>query len=220
MQKPRSTPKTQATEALRIARLQTKKARADLMASDAVPDDLRLGWETAIAASSIKGGRVAFFGGTRKKLEANLTKAGVPLSVIAEFERMGLVLFYSPIGRGGSGYIFVSSQIPKCYPDVYTVEQKRIALSLIDKHQGELQPYEHTAAVYAVACSFAMPGGQLRFALNDLLLFLDVYCSPDFIKFKELIECWKAEGVIKNLLGVPHHLMFDYNYLTGDWGLS
>lgn len=220
MQKPRLMPKTQAAEAQRIARLQNKIARADLLASEAVPDELRLGWETAVAASSIKAGRVAFFGGARKKLEASLTKAGVPLSVISEFERMGLMLFYSPIGSGGAGYIFVSLQFPKSYPDEYTVEQKRIALNLIHKHEAELQPYEHTGAAYAVACSFAIPGGQLRFSLNDLLLFLDVYCSPEFIKFQEVIERWKADGVIKNLLGVSHHLMFDYNYLTGDWGLS
>lgn len=220
MQTPRSTAKTQAIEAQQLARLQNKTARADLLASDAVPDELRLGWETAVAASSIKGGRTAFFGGTRKKLEASLIKAGVPLSVIAELERMGLILFYSVIGRGSSAYIFVSLQFPKSYPDEYTAEQRRIALALIDKHECELQPYEHTTAVYAVACSFAIPGGQLRFSLGDLRLFLDVYCSPEFIRFQEVIERWEVEGVIKKLLGEPHYLMFDYNYLTGDWGLS
>lgn len=204
--------------ALRLARLQNKTARADLLASEAVPDELRLGWETAVAASAIKGGRTAFFGGTRKRLEAKLIKADIPISVIAEFERLGLMLFYSTIRGGYSNYIFVNLQFPKSYPDEYTVEQRQVALKLLDKHQGELQPYEYTAAVYAVACSFAIPGGQLRFSLGDLLLFLDVYHTPEFIKFQGVIKRWQDEGVIKKLIGVSHYLMFDYNYLTGDWG--
>jgi len=217
MQRPRSPAMNRANEAQRIVRAQNKAARADLLASDAVPDELRLAWETAILVSSIKGGQAAYFGGTLRKLKASFIKAEVPLSDIDELERMGLILFYSPIGRGGVGYLFVSLQFPKTYPDEYTAEQKRIALALIDKHESQLQPYEHTAAIYAVSCSFAIPGGQLRISLNDLYLFLDVYHTPDFSKFQEVIERWKVQGIIKKLLDVPHHVMFDYNYLTGDW---
>lgn len=218
MQKHNSKARSSEAEAQRITRQKNKAARAALLASDAVPDELRPGWEIAVAASSIKGGPTAFFGGSLKSLKVSLTKADMPLSVIWELERMGLLMLYSQIGRGGAGYIFVSLQFPITLPDEYTAEQKRIALSLIDKHQDELQPYEHTAAVYAVACSFAIHGGQLRLNINDLLLFLDVYHTSDFSKFQELIELWKADGIIKELLDTPYFVMFDYNYLTGDWG--
>lgn len=217
MQNPGSNAKAHAA-ALRLTRLHNKAARADLMASEAVPDKLRPGWEAAVAASAIKNGRVAFFGSTRRRLEAKLIKADVPLSVISEFERLGLILFYSTISGEYSNYIFVNLEFPNSYPDEYTSEQRQVALKIIDKHRDEFQPYEHTAAVYAVACSFAIPGGQLRFSLVDLLMFLDVYSTFDFSKFQEVIKRWKDEGVIKKLIGVSHYLMFDYNYLTGDWG--
>lgn len=217
MQKQRPAAKTQATKGQQIERHNNRTARAVLLASEAVPDDLRPCWEVAVKASTLQGGEAAFFGGTRKKLEAQLIKAGLPITGIGELERIGLILFFSTLGRQSSNYLFVSLCFPESFPDAYTADQRRIALRLIDKHASELTDEEHTAAVYAVACSFAVIGGQLRFSLGLLRFFLENYYE-DFSKIEAVLESWRRDMVIKSLTDAAHYLMFDYNYLVGDWG--
>lgn len=217
MQKQQLTAKTQAVTGQQIEQHSNRTARAVLLASEAVPDDLRPCWEVAVKASALQDGRAAFFGGTRKKLEAQLIKAGLPISGIAELQHIGLIKFFTTSGRPSLSYLFVSLCFPESFPDMYTTEQRRIALNLIDKHANELGDEEHTVAVYAVACSFAVIGGQLRINLRLLRILLENYCD-DFSKIEAILESWHKDKVIKSLMDTAHYLMFDYNYLVGDWG--
>lgn len=216
MQKQRRTTKTQAADGQQIERHTDITARAALLASEAIHDELRPAWELVVAASTMQEGEAAFFGGSRKKLEAKLAKANMPLSVIDEFERMRLILCYSTLGIPSSAYIFVMLGFPESFPDSFTAKQRCIARDLIDKHASELPEEQHTVAVYTVACSFAIAGGQLRFS-PQLLKVLLQYHSGDFTKYMDILESWRRDKVIKSLVDSHGYVMFDYNYLVGDW---
>ena len=196
----------------------TRQARQVLL-SVSVVEAVRPAWAAAVAAGQIVESDLAFFGGTRRKLDTLLANAGLPESSVEDMKRAGLLMFY-PHSSGAKGsYLLVDkvSGFPFSFPDEITVIYRDEGKALIKKHLSELPAIDAFIAQYALACSFAIPGGQLRCSLFWVKFLLNKQ-PVDYTECEAVLISWEADGVIKRLTDERYYIMFDVNLLVGDWG--